>query len=627
MIELSRSSPSLSTDIYNKHNNEDEGLSTLPDPRDSKISISSADRSPSVTHSDLDKEVTMLSKKLIRAINNQTDLDDVLSSTRHELEAAQERIKHLERENRLHFDLLARGFLVRKSTADSAQTTLVNKLSEERKKRIEIEREKKTMEQELENLSTALFEEANKMVIATREKAERELVSARKKNDKLRVHLEDTESLLRSHQDQLAELKQVMEQMNEKCEDQTNLTSPLSSGFRNSCCKETLENDAEQTRDLSFQGCQTPTYPTSFTHLLQTFLRKDIPSYNEFTSLLRSSKKRAGGSRMSSGSYPGIGISLGLGSHSGLGSSKPNNGSTSSLSTISTSPATPNTPFSISSYSSINGPNSSTPLKDTKFYKRALIEDIEPTLRLDSAPGLSWLARRSFTNAVCEGTLIVEPMPLSSTNKNSNACALCNESRSGPEFSRNHRFRTGGNENSQRYPLCKYCLGRVRSTCDFVGFLRLLKDGHWRCDDEDSERAAWEESVRLRDQMFWSRMGGGVVPIMQYHDHEPTKSPCILEDQIIDQDQQYAKNNGSEISVGEIFLPAEENIQAQEIATPSTLSENNSVEGELLQNDVKEQKINRSDAQKTSPLKITLQDVGGNKGSKPLSIAIPDTFE
>jgi hypothetical protein len=55
----------------------------------------------------------------------------------------------------------------------------------------------------------------------------------------------------------------------------------------------------------------------------------------------------------------------------------------------------------------------------------------------------------------------------------------------------------------------------VRSTCDFLGFLRIVKDGYWRADDEDQEKAAWEESVRLREQMFWSRIGGGVVPAGQ----------------------------------------------------------------------------------------------------------------
>lgn len=51
----------------------------------------------------------------------------------------------------------------------------------------------------------------------------------------------------------------------------------------------------------------------------------------------------------------------------------------------------------------------------------------------------------------------------------------------------------------------------------------MVKDGHWRADNADSERGAWEESVRLRDQMFWSRIGGGVVPARDTHLHPAEK--------------------------------------------------------------------------------------------------------
>jgi len=52
-----------------------------------------------VHHPDLSEEVATLSTKLINAINHQTFLDDTLSATRHELEAAKERIRELEATN------------------------------------------------------------------------------------------------------------------------------------------------------------------------------------------------------------------------------------------------------------------------------------------------------------------------------------------------------------------------------------------------------------------------------------------------------------------------------------------------------------------------------------------------
>jgi hypothetical protein len=355
------------------------------------------------------------------------------------------------------------------------------------------------------------------MVITARESAQKDHDLVQKRNDQLKAQLADTESLLKSHQEQLAELKLVMEHLTEERDEPTNPTAPSTPGLSKFDSKDDMNRDAEGTQGSSLPDPVSPSYPTSFTYLIQPVLRTDLSSYEDFTSILRMSKNIAG-SRVSSGSYGTIGLGLGLGGYSG---GIPSNGSTSSIATssgLNSSPATPTTPASSISSSSTNpnGPNNLTPLKDTKFYKRALAEDIEPTLRLDTAPGLSWLARRTVLNAICEGSLVIEPMPVS-TKPYMFACSLCGESRKDTSHIRSHRFRTSENENAQRYPLCRYCHGRVRSTCDFLGFLRIVKDGHWRADDEQAEKAAWEESVRLREQMFWCRMGGGVVPTQQLH--------------------------------------------------------------------------------------------------------------
>jgi len=380
------------------------------------------------------------------------------------------------------------------------------------------------------------------MVITAREEAQKEHDVVQRRNDQLKAQLADTESLLKSHQEQLAELKQVMEQMTEERDDQTNQTAPSTPGLSKFDSKDDM-NDPDAVHSASIPEPVSPTYPTSLTHLLQTVLRTDLSSYDDFTSLLRMSKNVPVASRVSSGSYGHIGLGLGLSNYSQFTShAAPTNGSSSSLSTTATlnsSPATPTTPASTVSTTSTNGPNSLTPLKETKFYKRALAEDIEPTLRLDTAPGLSWLARRNVLNSVCEGSLVVEPMP-ASTKHFVFACSLCGETRKDPDHIRSHRFRTSENDNAQRYPLCKYCLGRVRSTCDFLGFLRILKDGHWRADDEESERAAWEESVRLREQMFWCRVGGGVVPA--HHGHsDASRSPRVSEDERREQERKLSE--------------------------------------------------------------------------------------
>jgi chromosome segregation ATPase len=119
-------------------------------------------------HPDLSNEVATLSNKLINAINHQTNLDDTLSETRHELETSRERIRQLEQENLEHADLLARGVLIRRSIADAEKLKLNAIIAEERRSRADVEKEKKSIEQELENLTTALFEEANKVIDSSR---------------------------------------------------------------------------------------------------------------------------------------------------------------------------------------------------------------------------------------------------------------------------------------------------------------------------------------------------------------------------------------------------------------------------------------------------------------------------
>lgn len=469
------------------------------------------DTPTSAHHPDLNDEVATLSTKLINAINHQTTLDDTLSSTRQELDNSRETIRQLEDQIAQQREMLAGDVWVRRKTVEAEKTQLLSRVADEKKLRVEAEQATKKIELELENLTAALFEEANKMVISAKDEARKEHEALQRKNDQVKAQLADTESLLKSQQEQLAELKQVMEQMNSDRDDQTAQTVPSSPGFSKFDPK---EEDSRLDGGLpsALSVPLSPSYPTSFTHLLQPILRTDLTSYNDFRDLIRTSK-RCSANRVSSGSHVGL-TALGI----GLGSATANSSAVSqSNSPSNSSPQTPNTPASSISVNPSTPTIILPPLKDTKFYKRALAEDIEPTLRLDIAPGLSWLARRTVLTAVTDGSLVVEPVPTNTSSATmlktqQYPCSLCGESKKDEEYLRTHRFRTSESQSAQRYPLCKYCLGRVRSTCDFLGFLRIVKDGHWRADDEDAEKAAWEESVRLREQMFWSRIGGGVVP-------------------------------------------------------------------------------------------------------------------
>ncbi|KAG8534261.1 uncharacterized protein KY384_001105 [Bacidia gigantensis] len=517
-----------------------ETLSTLPDPR-TPLTPPDISRSGSTSphHPELSNEVAALSNKLIHAINHQTDLDDTLSETRQQLEAAQERVWQLEQQEQEHRSLIDNRILVKWEDVEQDTLRLRVSLADERKQRAQVAKDKAAIEQELETLTTELFEEANKvrtmvalhkahvnifqMVSAAKRDAKRDREGIEKRNEQLQAQLNDAELLLSSHQEQLAELKHAMQDMSahrNELETVNSLSTAPSTPALDSQEHISRIFDALHLSPTTPGGDDIPPAPpTHFTHLISPVLRTDVQAFEDFHFLLDVSRRSGPPSRVTSGNYngsSGLGITnLSKGDSSQLSNRMPSNGSTSSLTTSNTlhsSPSTPNlAPSATTSVSSRDGPTSGTPLKETAFYKRVLVEDIEPTMRLDTAPGLSWLARRSVVSSMCEGRLVVEPMPVAAKGHH-NPCSLCGEQGRNEQRVRTHRFRLNESETAQRYPLCDYCLNRVRSTCDLIGFLRMVKDGHWRTDGPQAEAMAWEESVRLRERMFWSRIGGGVIP-------------------------------------------------------------------------------------------------------------------
>ncbi|KAJ5395497.1 uncharacterized protein N7487_009800 [Penicillium crustosum] len=477
---------------------DESSFSTLQDPRlmvGSEVSHSTS----SSHHPDLSNEVAALSVKLIQAINNQTDLDDSLVATRQELELAQGKIQALEFQNEKYRRDLDNKVYIKKFDSDREISQLRDALAEETTQRLAAEKGRKNIEQEVETLTAALFEEANKMVAAA--KIEREAVE--KKNEQLRSQVKDTELLLASHQDQLAELKSVMQAMNLQKDDiESRATATPSSSpdeLSQAQGSSTQETDIEPVPILIDSSEEfTPGPSSNFPQLLRMVCRTDLQAYEDFRDLLILSRSSKPPSRAASGSYGGLNV-MGLASFASGGSpsstSSPTKGFTHS----------PN-----GSTSSTTGSNFS--LKETRFYKRVLMEDIEPTLRLDLAPGISWLTRRTVLSSICDGSLVVEPMP-PAAKKFDFPCSVCGERRPGTSNERTHRFRTSDSETAQRYSLCILCLERVRSCCEFTGYLRLILDGHLRAGDTEEEKEIWDETIRLRERMFWSRVGGGIVPL------------------------------------------------------------------------------------------------------------------
>jgi small-conductance mechanosensitive channel len=154
-------SPALrSSGLHTSYQDDDENMSTIPDPRSRTMSPAD-DLPPSPSqHPDLNNEVATLSNKLINAINHQTNLDDTLSATRHDLETARERIRQLESESKNHAYQIEHGLLVKSDIVDAERRNLLASLDSERKQRKKVEAEKKQIDEELIDLSKSLIEEA-----------------------------------------------------------------------------------------------------------------------------------------------------------------------------------------------------------------------------------------------------------------------------------------------------------------------------------------------------------------------------------------------------------------------------------------------------------------------------------
>jgi hypothetical protein len=161
-VTRSVSVPQLAKAAQPQSHTESDGMNTIPDPR------SATPQPPLSRHGsidsqqpDLGQEVSMLSTKLINAINHSTMLDDSLQQTRHELDAAREQLARLETQVKAHEIKVSRGLLVDKAVYDKMESQYTIDLQEERNRRVSAEAAKRKTDSEVEQLTAALFEEAN----------------------------------------------------------------------------------------------------------------------------------------------------------------------------------------------------------------------------------------------------------------------------------------------------------------------------------------------------------------------------------------------------------------------------------------------------------------------------------
>ncbi|CAN6664469.1 hypothetical protein TRVA0_036S00232 [Trichomonascus vanleenenianus] len=621
---------------------------------------------------DLSAEVTALSTRLIQAIDRQADLEDQVQVLRRELDTA--------RRDKMSLEDTMKEMATKEEVAEAFGA---KRVAEERYDRLQ---------KDSEELSARLFEDANQRVAA----ANRETAMIAKRNNQLELQLTEKDTLLENMQQQLAGLKTVLQDLTEQEEqhalqdkreslnvsiaqyyqqqlmsapsaEQSDKPSGLQPSPLDRNAGVSSSSEQQQPSDDYYSMPSTPTQQArggeeySLSSFVRPTLRLDLQAFSEFNSLSQH--------------------------HKHVMAIREQYGTPKSHSPPPASPGVLNTPkyhlgFSGASGllgSSVNStPDNSrtqyTPpsLKEFRFFKRTLSDDIEPTLRLDQSPNLSWLARRSLMAAIIEGTVVVEPISginegykfgggdlyshVSVSGSGTDTpnsthlyaypqggppvatkapCKLCGESRTGSLlYARMHNLRivknsgetsvhsasnsfSGGmfgitptnsntandsasiatstststsinNNNSNNnsssnnggsngedvvslgYPLCYYCLNRVRSVCDFIAFMKSVRDGVWRIDDKDkvSQMRAWEECSKLRERMFWARLGGCFTGMPITPIGMPRKKASVLTSATSEEYMITSRSASAQLDESEASSPGDATVT--EITTVST---------------------------------------------------------
>jgi len=214
-----------------------------------------------------------LSSKLVESTEGRIDLDQQLTMTQMELQAAQTELKTLQASQKHHEELLsmiATGQLIEKKDVQP----VIENLAYESQRRSQIETSKLQLESELEDLSRSLFEEANRMVNEERQAT----FLAGKKAEGLERKLVEVLDLSKSEREQLVELKQSMQKLSEEKDHVQRERDAIEFAFVQ------LQQQQHHQQQLQLHhsqllGASTSSSPTSIHHHMSatTAARRGIP--------------------------------------------------------------------------------------------------------------------------------------------------------------------------------------------------------------------------------------------------------------------------------------------------------------------------------------------------------------
>ncbi|CCK70715.1 guanine nucleotide exchange factor SEC2 KNAG_0F00460 [Huiozyma naganishii CBS 8797] len=397
------------------------------------VAVDTADESKRIS-----LQITSMSTQLMESIQNQSLLEEKLNRANKAAAALKEQTVHYDelkgRVAKLEASLTNR---------DEEMAALKSALAEEKSKRAASDKSVEELQSEVEDLTASLFSEANNMVAdARKEKHTTEIL-----NRKLLEAVNEKDNALETMKIQLKHLRKMLEKVD--------VGSPSATGRSSMTSADTDTNSLKGIVTRSSNQSQSDTAPLVVYSPSVGSVRYDLSLYSEFLKFLVSLPR-------------------------------------------------------------------CTQIRDTesesKLVRRLINDEIAPILRIDSAPGIGWMAKKSLMNVMLEGMVIIEPN--SGVNENYQhghsspsisqhslgksqphlfsypadsppiasfeSCALCGESRSDIyEHERLHKMKIqqkrddGTLEVVNLYPLCLWCLLRVRQTCEIFSFLRSLKTGVW----------------------------------------------------------------------------------------------------------------------------------------------------
>ncbi|CAI4049377.1 guanine nucleotide exchange factor SEC2 SKDI_14G0610 [Saccharomyces kudriavzevii IFO 1802] len=406
-------------------------------------------------------QVTSLSTQLIESVDKQSHLEEQLNKSLKTIasqKAAIENYNQLETDhNTLKKTLSERDDEVKKLHEDIAKETQL---------RTKAEDENDKLNREVEDLTASLFDEANTMVAdARREKYAIEIL-----NKRLTEQLREKDVLLETLTLQLKNLKKVMHSLDNESTvtNNSNRYSTILSDSATSSSTSlnkvpTLNSFASQ--DMYSGIVYSPTISS---------IRYDISLYNEF------------------------------------------------LKFVAALPQCEN----IKATSS-----------ESKLIRRLVNDEIQPILKIDNASGIGWLVKKTLLSLIIDGLVIVEPLsgvnatyhigynsssPVKQSTANMPkmfkfplnsppvavhaACSFCGESRDDIiEHARMYVLKTlhkaddGTEQVTNTYPLCHWCLLKLRQTCEIFAFLRSLKVGAWHLEKLVMQNIAKGDLVKFSE--------------------------------------------------------------------------------------------------------------------------------